>query len=152
MTLAPAYRAFGAADPVPGTADEADAEQEAFRARAHQVIRQARRGSAAYGWLEVALIRAFGRTHGMALVGLKVVRSGGASIGITGAFARAFGPTYLIRALTTPLRGVGPSARVERSTRSSSMTWTRVSRTSPPEALSRTNASIPRQGAQGDLS
>lgn len=116
VTLLPVYRMLNAAGPVLGTADEPDAEEEAFRVRAldgsrgAQAVRQARRGSLAYRWLKVAMICTFGRTQGMALFGLKVVRSGGASIGISGAFARAFGPNYLIRALTTPLRGAGPTA------------------------------------------
>lgn len=110
LTLVPVYRAFIAVDPAPSTADEPDAGEEALRASAPDVVRQARRGSLAYRWLEVALICTFGRTPGMALVGVKVVRSGGAPVGITGAYARVFGSNYLIRALTTPLRGVGPTA------------------------------------------
>lgn len=104
LTLVPVFRALSAADPLPGAADEPDAEQGTFRARAPEVARRAGPHLLAYGWLQLALISTFGRTPGMALVGLKLVRSGGASIGITGAFARAFGPNYLIRALTTPLR------------------------------------------------
>ena len=110
MTLLPVYRVWRAVHPAPGTAGEPNAEQAAVRARAPQAARQARRGSLAYRWLEVALVCTFGRTHGMALLGLKVVRSGGAAVGITGAYARAFGPNYLIRTLTTPLRGVGTTA------------------------------------------
>jgi hypothetical protein len=112
-----AYPVLRAAEPAPGPVGEADAELATSSARPRdglrngELLRRLRRRLLAYGWLELALICTFGRTQGMALVGLKLVRSGGGPIGITGAFVRAFGRNHLIRALVTPLRGMGPYAQ-----------------------------------------
>jgi uncharacterized RDD family membrane protein YckC len=86
-----------------------DEAHEANRGQA-EAIRRLRRRVVPYGWLEVALISSFGQTPGMALLGLKLIRADGAQVGVTGAFAHVFAPDHLIKALSTPLRDVGPLA------------------------------------------
>ncbi len=114
LIIVGAARALGEAGVASGAAGEPDGGQGApgtsplDRSRTAELARRLRYGLLAYDWLEVALICTLGQTPGMALVGLKVVRSDGAPLGATGAVVRVFGYDHLVRALTKPLRDLGP--------------------------------------------